>query len=169
MEPEFENRFAVSRKMCIEFYRKHMLMWKPGFLACFWIALGIGTGVLLWTGLLGVVWTQVEILVIAGVVMTIYPGLAASMRFHQKRKRNNGIVPERRVTFGETIEMEEGMTRMSVEYSKIVRVKRLKYSYALMFDKRSGVMLDPDGFTKGSFAEFKAFLRAKRPDLEIPE
>ena len=26
-----------------------------------------------------------------------------------------------------------------------------------------------DGFTKGTFSEFKQFLREKRPDLKIPE
>ena len=61
------------------------------------------------------------------------------------------------------------MVHITVEYRKIVRVLRLKHSYVLMIGKRNGVMLDPKGFTKGAFEEFKHFLREKRPDLTIPE
>ena len=35
-----------------------------------------------------------------------------------------------------------------------------------MFENRP---LSYDGFTKGTFSEFKQFLRTKRPDLKIPE
>jgi hypothetical protein len=65
--------------------------------------------------------------------------------------------------------MYESMVHLTIEYRKIVRVVRLKHSYLLMTSRRTGVLLDPNGFTKGTFEEFKQFLRQKRPDLTIPE
>ena len=85
------------------------------------------------------------------------------------KKQNDGMQPETIVTFGDIIEMHEGMVHLTIEYRKIKKVIRLKYSYMLMLGKRNGVMLAPDSFTKGTFEEFKQFLREKRPDLVIPE
>ena len=61
------------------------------------------------------------------------------------------------------------MVHLTIEYRKILRVLRLKHSYMLMMGKRNGVMLDPNGFTKGTFEEFKQFLRDTYPNLQIPE
>ena len=61
------------------------------------------------------------------------------------------------------------MTHIAVEYRKIRRVVHLRHSYVLMIGRRNGVILDPNTFTKGTFAEFKQFFREKRPDLTIPE
>ena len=85
------------------------------------------------------------------------------------KKQNDDQQPETVITFGETIELREGMVHLTIEYRKIVRVLRLKHSYMLMMGKHNGVMLDPNGFTKGTFEEFKQFLRAKYPNLTIPE
>jgi len=85
------------------------------------------------------------------------------------KKQNDGVAPEVIITFGETIKLHEGMVDITVEYRKIQKVVRLKHSYMLMIGKRNGLMLNPDCFTKGTFEEFKQFLREKRPDLKIPE
>ena len=73
------------------------------------------------------------------------------------------------MTFGDTIEMHEGMVHLTIEYRKIVRTIRLKHSYMLMLGKRNGVMLEPNAFTKGSFEEFKQFLRTKCPGILVVE
>lgn len=65
--------------------------------------------------------------------------------------------------------MFEGTIHITAEYCKIVRVVRLKHSYVLMMGKRNGLILDSNAFTKGTFEEFKQFIREKRPDLNIPE
>ena len=84
------------------------------------------------------------------------------------KKQNDGAIPETAITFGDAIEAHEGMVHINVEYRKIVRVVRLKHSYVLMLGKRNGIMLDSNGFTKGSFEEFKQFLREKCPELTVP-
>jgi hypothetical protein len=99
----------------------------------------------------------------------LFPHLLVWRAQKNGKKQNDGIQPEVIVTFGDIIEMHEGMVHLTIPYQKVVRVVRLKYSYVLMLGKRNGVMLSPDHFTKGNFEEFKQFLREKRPDLNIPE
>ena len=56
------------------------------------------------------------------------------------------------------------------DYDQIEKIYSLKSSYTLIFAKNSGTLiLSREGFTKGTFSEFKQFLRYKRPDLKIPE
>ena len=74
-----------------------------------------------------------------------------------------------KVVFGDTIEVWQGKIRVCWEYAEINQVRHLKYSYELMKNKRMAIMVDPIGFTKGTFPGFKQFLREKRPDLNIPE
>lgn len=73
------------------------------------------------------------------------------------------------IRFGEKIVIAESQMELTLDYQTIVRVVRLKHSYVLMNSRRTGVMLDVNGFTKGTFEQFKQFLREKRPDLKIPE
>lgn len=170
MEPKFEVRFISTYKMLAEFARKYGTGPKLPLVIVFWVLYGLSvipvcfdatsesTTVILFAGL--------------GVIMLIVsflPQWYARNAGRHAKKQNDGVVPETVVTFGETIEMHEGMVHLTIEYRKIVKVIRLKHSYMLMIGKRNGVMLDPDGFTKGSFEEFKQFLRVTRPDLHIPE
>jgi len=97
------------------------------------------------------------------------PHLFAWLTLRNAKKQNDGVLPQTVVTFGETVEMQEGMLHISIEYRKFVRAVRLKHSYMLMLGKHNGVIIDPNGFTKGSFEEWKVFLREKRPDITFPE
>ena len=97
------------------------------------------------------------------------PDYYAWLTLRNTKKQNDGALPETVVVFGDTIEMFEGMVHLTIEYRKIEKVVRLNNSYVLMNGKRTGVILDPNGFTKGTFSEFKQFLHEKRPDLKIPE
>ena len=80
------------------------------------------------------------------------------------------MIPETRVVFtDENIQMFEGMVHLTVEYRKLTKGIRLKHSYALMTGKRTAVLIQPDGFTKGSLAELRAFLGEKCPGIQIAE
>ena len=89
-----------------------------------------------------------------------------AVRNYKKDTSGNGTY---KISFGEKIEVTQGTLRSIWEYSDIQNVYHLKYSYELAKSKRLALCLDPDGFTKGNFAEFKQFLKEKRPDLSIPE
>jgi len=73
------------------------------------------------------------------------------------------------VRFGDHIEVLEGKICILWEYSEITSVVRLKYTYELKKGKSFSVLIDPDSFTKGTFEDFKVFLKEKRPDLNIPD
>ena len=169
MEPQFENRYYSTYKQIAEFARKYMTGPRPILLIIF----GIFYGVLLLGTLLGDVdYEGLRYLIILGLcflILAFLPNLTAWQSIRQLKKQNDGVIPETVTTFGDTIEIHEGMVHITIEYRKIIAVRRLKHSYMLMIGKRNGVMLDADGFTKGTFAEFRQFLKEKRPDLQIPE
>ena len=97
------------------------------------------------------------------------PDYYSWLTLRNTKKQNDGELPETKIVFGDTIEMFEGMVHLTIEYRKIEKVVRLRNSYVLMNGKRTGILIDPDGFTMGTFEEFKQFLRTKRPDLKVPE
>lgn len=169
MEPLFENRYYSDYKMIVEFARKHMHGPKVLFMVIFWLLYGIILGLYLmdmtdYEGLSTIIGLGVCMLII-----TFMPNWFAWLTIRQTKKQNDGVMPECVVTFGDTIEIREGMVHLTVEYRKIQKVVRLKHSYVLKNGKRNGILLAIDGFTKGTFADFKQFLKEKRPDLQIPE
>ena len=169
MEPQFEVRYVANHKMMAEFMRKYSVGPRPWMLivggavflwAAFWLCIG---------GLSG---RDIYYIVMLGFIQLfigLMPHYVAWMTLKNTKKQNGGTMPETVVTFGENIEIHEGMVHLTIEYRKILRVLRLKHSYMLMMGKRNGVMLDPNGFTKGTFEEFKQFLRETYPNLQIPE
>ena len=169
MEIQFENRYFSNHKMLAEFARKYGVGPRPVMvLICvviflFFVVKSYVNGILL---------EMIPMLAFMALVFgSLYflPHLFAWSTLRNAKKQNDGVLPETVIAFGETIEMHEGMVHLTIEYRKIVRVVRLKHSYMLMLGKHNGVIIDPNGFTKGSFEEFKGFLREKRPDLTIPE
>ena len=164
MESQFENRYTSTRKMVAEFGRKHAVGPRPWTLALLPVVLLIA-----WfyfsedNYIMCLYWCAVLLLV------QLLPQYYAWAAERNTKRLNDGMVPPVTVSFGDTIELEEGVTRLTVHYRNIRRVVRLKRSYVLLTSRRTGVMLREDGFTKGTFPEFKQFLREKRPDLNIPE
>jgi hypothetical protein len=63
------------------------------------------------------------------------------------------------VQFGNNIFMQEGKFSMELDYSKIVKIYYLKYSYVLMFTNSNGIMVKYDSFTEGNFEDFKEFIK----------
>lgn len=82
---------------------------------------------------------------------------------------HNGVLPVNTARFGEKISIENTMASRSWEYYHLVKVCSFQYSYCLRFSDNTVLFFDRGNFTKGTFDEFKQFLREKRPDLKIPE
>ena len=101
--------------------------------------------------------------------ISFFPNLYAWSNIKNTKIQNDGTIPETIVIFGDTIEMHEGMLHVTVEYRKIVRTIHLKHSYALMINRKNGIIIDPNKFTKGTFEEFKQFLREKCPGIIVAE
>ena len=168
MEPLFENRYLGSHKAFAEFIRKYRNVRWPVTVA-FWFIFLACVAYLWSVGDYHKMITVLCIGVVCAVLVAIAPDWTAWSVHKQNAKQNGGIRPETVVTFGEIIEMHEGMVHLTIEYHNIQQVVHLKHSYVLMLGKHNGVMIYPNCFTKGTFEEFKQFLREKRPDLTVPE
>ncbi len=169
METCFENRYYSHHKMLAEFARKYSIGPRP-VVVCIVAAIYIYFVFNSWWN--GILPEMVPTLLFMGIIFSLLyflPDYYAWATLRNVKKQNDGVQPETVVTFGDSIEIHEGMVHMTIEYRKIQKVVRLKNSYVLMNGKRTGIILNPDGFTKGTFSEFKQFLQQKRPDLELPE
>ena len=156
MEPFFEVRYYCNYKMMVEFARKISIGPRPPILIVFWAFYAVLLAFVMQNGIIGNV----------GHSMLI---ISAWNALKHSKKQNDGAIPETVITFGDIIEMDEGMVHLTIEYRKIVRTIRLKHSYMLMMGSRNGVMIDLNCFTKGTFKEFKQFLREKCPNVSVVE
>ncbi len=169
MEPLFEVKYFCNRKMLTEFARKYAVGPRWPILISSWVLYLFSLTVLIWAGGIGEIGYFLLFLGVFLFLLGFMPQWYSWQTMKNTKKQNDSVIPETVITFGDSIELHEGMVNITVEYRKIVRTVRLKHSYLLMIGKRNGVMLDPDGFTKGSFEDFKQFLREKRPDLKVVE
>lgn len=169
MEPVFENRFLGNRKIISEFAWKYSVGPRPWTLFLYVPLMVLSLGTLVIPGFSGNDRLRAGIFLVCLVALQAMPLWYAWAVLHNDKRKNDGVQPETVTTFGDAVEVHEGMVHLTVEYRKIVQVVRLKHSYALMTGKRTAVLITPEGFTKGSFGEFKQFLRMKCPDLVIPE
>ena len=169
MEPIIENRYYGSQAMLTEFFRKYTVGPRPPVVAAEAVIFGC---FVVRSCVQGIFPEMIPMLLFMGAVFTalyFIPDWFAWNSLRQAKKQYDGKIPETIVTLGDVIELREGMVQYTIEYQRIIRVVHLKRSYVLMIGKRNGVMLAPDGFSKGTFEECKQFLRGKRPDLLIPE
>lgn len=100
-------------------------------------------------------------LFVAVFTMFLTPGLTFRQMKDSDKRLHGGREEETAVTFGDSIKMQEGTFSLEIKYSQIMKTIELKNSYVLMFGKVNAVLVDPKGFTKGSFEEFKAFIAEK--------
>ena len=169
MEVQFENRYYSTHSMMAEFARKYSVGPKWPIVIVFW---SLYLFILIPCIVSAELHDELFLLIVLGVSMLavdFMPHFYAWSTLRNAKKQNDDVLPETIITFGDVIELHEGMVHLTIEYRKITRVIRLKHSYMLMLGKRNGVMLRTDCFTKGTFEEFKQFLSAKRPDLVLAE
>ena len=171
MEYLFENVNTYTRTQMEEYWEYTDKPYLVRSLVFLGIALAVILGICVW------MWPWIDTLIIVVLVLMV---VSIVRRLNQGKKQGqtayeqllsyyDDVMPAVTVRFGETIFVQGKDTTRVIEYRKIKEVVALKHSYAI-YDKKPGViLLDRNGFTKGTFEEFKQFLRAKRPDLTIPE
>ena len=103
------------------------------------------------------------------VYLLVMPYYRTSKGLKKQAEFYGGELPENTARFGEIIQIGNAMESKSWEYAHLVGVYSWKYSYGLRFADDMVLVMDRSNFTKGTFEEFKEFLRQKRPDLEIPD
>lgn len=170
MEPRFEIRYTTNQEILREFYRKIGI--GPRYPTVIAVLIGFA-GLIFYSASQGILAEVADTFTLCGLVFLLLfflPWYISWNALRTSKRNNDGVIPETRITVNEDrIDVDEGWVHFTLEYRKFRRVVHLKHSYVLMIGRRSGLMIDPDGFTKGTFAEFKQFLREKRPDLNIPE
>ncbi len=166
MEYQFENVRVYDPKYALEFqYRygaRKILFWGVVYVIMMIIYLFLALGD-------PVFWIMV--IVSAGLVVYQFSLPYRLIKKHTKKslKYYDGKLPTTYTRFGDKIVVEDIDSVKTIEYHKIDKVTALKHGYYLHYGQTAALAIDPKGFTKGTFTEFKQFLRTKRPDLKIPE
>lgn len=160
-EPILENHTDYSIWVLAEFYRK---MRTPAFktvLAGCCVVM-IGAMIIMEAYTSPATW-----LLLAYLVFLIWglPVLQARATLQQRRKLCNDTLPETVITFGDTIVVTEGSHRSEYQYSQILRIVPMKRSSAMMIDRRIGILVDPRGFNRGTYADFLSLMREKNPGI----
>ena len=164
MEPVLVIHNRNIPKMMIEYYSR----------ATRWIRYGIcGVFALIFlgTGIAGVLPQMAEEVILYAALYIpaawFTPHLIVWLAMRKVKKENDGKIPEALVLVEEdAIRIREDMAEIVVQYSRIKKVEQLKHSYAIVAGATS-VLLDTNGFSKGTLEEFKNFLQTKRPDLKV--
>ena len=170
MEYQFENRNTITQEQMVEYYeliyrqqKKINAMSTILSVALLLYAASQLNFDRMWTSLLA----------LAGVAIFLHGSRRAKQdgkrAYEQLLKYYNMVMPTGFVGFDETIVTQSQDQSRVIAYEKIDKVIALKHSYLILDQKPGAIMLDPNGFTKGTFEEFKQFLRGKRPDLTIPD
>ncbi len=156
----FENRFYATEQMNREYVYK--VIFRKTFI--------LGTIMLILAGLTFVFAIKVNqplaiaegvCFLILLITMTIAPILTVKQLSDFDKKFHNGTTPQCVVEFGENIKMTEGTQSISVEYTQINRIYRLKSCNIMMFTKQNGIIYDRDGFTAGNNEDFEKFILEK--------
>lgn len=167
METKFEIHSQLEKKHYVEFYRR---IWKKRWI---WIS------VYLVVGLLGLVlyWANQRILwMIYGCLMILYalwlffrPWQQAKKAFKANLAFEGGEKLCSTTKFGDEIVDETVCASNAVPYDKIEKIHITKQLILLVDARKSFLILDKNGFTKGTLEEFLPFIQEKCPQLKLPK
>lgn len=173
MNIQFENKLFMTPAMMSEVMWNQMKVMKTimRIALCAVIACAVyGVVVTLINGFLA---TSVFIpIVIASLLLFLcwqMPNSTVRGVIKELARHNGGKLPETVTVFGDKIITTTMDNSVEYSYDRIQSVRSLSHSYLLVVGKRESLPVKRDGFTQGDFESFKQFLRAKRPDLIIPE
>ncbi|WP_338947225.1 YcxB family protein [Fusobacterium canifelinum] len=159
MDIEFENKFYTNDKMLKEYVNKVLSRnVRRIFLVYILIFLFIVKN-----GILKGDSSTIFRLIVCTIFLLFLNFLSQKYLFRLLKKTAKSIHNDQSyptlVQFGNNIFMQEGKFSMELDYSKIVKIYYLKYSYILMFTNSNGIMVKYDSFTKGNFEDFKEFIK----------
>jgi len=159
MDIEFENKFYTNDEMLKEYVNKVVSKYvRRIFLVYLLIFLFIVKNGIL-KGDLGTIFR----LIVCTIFLLFLNFLTQKHFFRILKKTAKSIHNDQSyptlVQFGNNIFMQEGKFSIELDYSKIVKIYYLKYSYLLMFTNSNGIMVKYDSFRKGNFEDFKEFIK----------
>ena len=98
-------------------------------------------------------------LIIVLLTMVLSPPLLLRQIRENEQALHGGRKYETVVRFGNRILIREGSFSLAVDYGQIRSVRPMKHCCVLMFGPRSAVMVSPDHFTIGTYADFLNFVK----------
>ncbi len=112
-------------------------------------------------------------LLFLGVIgMIVYVLLLPYIKAKRNMKDNARFLLGRPTTmywkFGNCIHLESYQSQAEFGYHQFVKVAFFSWGCALFISKNQAYLISADGFTKGTYEDFKKFLKTKRPDWKIP-
>lgn len=158
---EFENRYYCTDDMMSEYVHKVVCrrLYALGF-----IFAPLGLIMVIISALQGNA-VMVAVFSVCLFIVLVTVAIAPHMTLHQLKQGNlkihNGAKVETVVTFDETVIQAEGTNRFIVEYEQIDKVYYLRHTCVLWLGKYGGILLSPYHFTKGTYDEFKVFIKAE--------
>ena len=123
------------------------------------VVLALGAMVFSWVG----IWWKIRKLfvitaMIEGIIFFL-PHIVTTIGILVAKKRNGGKLPESVITVSDRIIYKTDIGECVYELCDLTETVRMKYSYKCRFTNRRSLLVDTNGFTKGTFEEFKEFLR----------
>lgn len=167
MDTQFVVQSHLEKKHYVEFYRR---VWKKRWI---WISIYLAAG--FW-GLLLYWENQRTIWMIYGCLMILYavwisfrPRQQARKTFKENLAFEGGEKLGSTTKFGDVIVDESVRQSVTVPYDKVEKIHITKELILLVDVRKAVLILDKNGFTKGTFEEFLPFIQEKCPQLNLPK
>lgn len=158
---KFENRYYTSDEMLRAYIRK--VICKNIFRAG--IAFSALSALMLLITCMGKDYVFAAVFGVCLIVLLSVVLFTPMLTLRQVKESNtrlhNGKECETVVGFGDRITMQEGTVSLTVEYSQIQRIVELPAVCVLMIGKQNAVLVDPAGFSVGTYPAFLEFIREK--------
>lgn len=173
METLFENRCELDETMIVDYYKaqekKMRTLRMVATVVCAVVVIEMLAGVLLETT--GTVFAFVTVVINLAAMYLLWfsTPMVIKKTVGWFREFTGSQSAELTYRFGDTIQVICDDKTMELTYKQITMVDFFADHVVLGIQKNMMLFIAIDSFTKGNFSEFKQFLRAKRPDLKIPE
>ena len=162
MEALFVNRYTPSIKLFERFYRKTALKYSRVIGIIGLASLAVLLLVLIWIGRSN---TPILLAILVGAAfcfgLIFLHKLMAYGAMRRTMKAHGGDIYPTTVTFTDKITLREGTQTASLKYIELTEVVDCGSLLALLVGRGNGVIVKKDGFTKGDYKAFSAFLNEK--------
>lgn len=162
MEALFVNRYYPSQKLFEAFYKKTSQKYSKVIGIIGLSFLGVSILTLAWMNAVDLISFLISLIgAVLCLLLIFFHKVMARSAMRRTLKMHDGKILQTVVTLGDNITLREGDESISLAYGDLVKVIDCGNIYALMFGKSSGVIVKKDGFVKGDFKSFSAFIEKK--------
>lgn len=161
METQFEVKTTFREEHLAAFISKHLRLRKPMLVVYAVLSIGcILEGTLYMLGLSA-------IMVAMAIWLYRRPKTLAKKMIEQEQKFLDAEEVTVTVLFGDVIRSTAPRGTNDIPYDKVTKIYHTKYGMVLLDVRNRFVLLDKDGFTKGTFEEFVPFIQEKCPQAKV--